>query len=891
MRVEDNELRVKRDTQALLAAAAIVGVMSLRFLVGPFPLQGLLYVAVVAVAAWRGGVATGVVATLMGAVAAHAQRFMLEPALLTEPSRLFTSQYFTGYGMYVLLCGLAVLVGRRHRATVTLLDTTREQKARDEIAHRHQLEEALAREQQARIEAEEANRRGERLVDQLARELQRARELASIVESTDDAILSTDLESRITSWNRAAERLFGFTAAEALGRPIYVLIPDERQQEEQEVLERVRRGDNVVHFETRRRHRDGAEFDVSLTVSPIRDEQGQVVGISKIARDITARRATEAEVAGLQSRLVALAAASSLLLRSPRVDDMLPAVLSVARDLLPADGYAVWRKDASNEEWRIAAHEGLSPAFADDIIGWGDLPGGPEPVAFDDAGEAVLSARQAAYAREGIRSLLLVPLVMHGRTTGTTVFYHRTPHRFSPSELEAARAFGNVVSAALTAAELYEEQQRSRMDSDFLAEAGRLLANSLDYSASLRQVAGLAVPFFADFCAVDLLDGRGELSRLCVAHADPARVAVAQAFRQRYPENPRSETSVAHAIRTRTPLMVEWLPDEAFDRRAIDAEHRQALAELDVRSFMIVPLVARDKGLGAFTFALGASRHRYTKLHLRLASAVAARAALAVDNARAYEEATRANRLKDEFLATLSHELRTPLNAVVGYARMASGGVLEGPRLARALDTIDRNATTLTRLVEDVLDMSRFVSGKVQLELRPVDLGVVVDQAMLSIRPAAQAKGVHLETRLTAGALRVSGDPDRLQQVLWNLLSNAVKFTPAGGTVALELSRQGDAASVAVRDSGCGISPAFLPYVFERFRQGDARFSREHGGLGLGLAIARDLVQLHGGTIEAHSDGLGHGAAFRVRLPVLAEGGEVSTGHAPSAGTETAAVS
>ena len=233
------------------------------------------------------------------------------------------------------------------------------------------------------------------------------------------------------------------------------------------------------------------------------------------------------------------------------------------------------------------------------------------------------------------------------------------------------------------------------------------------------------------------------------------------------------------------------------------------------------------------------------------------------------EEAERANRLKDEFLGTVSHELRTPLNAILGYARMLRDGTVKRDRETRAAEIIERNATALTQIVEDVLDVSRIISGKTRLNVQCVELAAVVNEAVETVRPTVDAKGVQLQTVVDPRHPIVSGDPDRLQQVVWNLLSNAVKFTPSGGQIHLWLERTNSHVDIVVRDTGRGIRPDFLPHVFERFRQADGRVSREYNGLGLGLAISRHLVELHGGTIHAASDGEGKGATFRVRLPLM----------------------
>jgi PAS domain S-box-containing protein len=361
-----------------------------------------------------------------------------------------------------------------------------------------------------------------------------ARRLIAIVESSEDAIVSKDLNGVITSWNRAAERLFGYAADEVIGQSIRIIIPTERLAEEEVVLSAVRRGDRVDHFETQRRRKDGTLVPISLSVSPIRDEQGMVVGASKIARDISDRVQAE---------------------------------------------------------------------------------------------------------RERVR-------------------------------------------------------------------------------------------------------------------------------------------------------LVEALQE--------------------------------------------------------------------------------ANRLKDEFLATLSHEIRTPLNAILGYAQLLKSNLLDDGKRLRGAQAIERNARTLTHIIEDVLDVSLITSGRLRLNVRPVELADVVTEAITTVQLAADAKGVQLVTEVDPAVTPVAGDAERLQQVLWNLLINAVKFSTRGGRVVVAVRPAGAGVAVSVKDSGIGIDREFLPYVFDRFRQADSRTTREHGGVGLGLAIARHIVELHGGTIFVSSEGVGKGAEFTITLPSIA---------------------
>ena len=248
--------------------------------------------------------------------------------------------------------------------------------------------------------------------------------------------------------------------------------------------------------------------------------------------------------------------------------------------------------------------------------------------------------------------------------------------------------------------------------------------------------------------------------------------------------------------------------------------------------------------------------------------AEAERAALLARERAAHAEAETANRMKDEFLATLSHELRTPLSAILGWATMLRGPRKDDPKaVARGVEVIERNARAQQRIIEDILDMSRIVRGELRIDTEPVELEQLAREVQDTVRPSAEARAIALRCRVEAGPHRVLGDPLRLRQVLWNLLSNAVKFTPPGGEVEVVLARVGGEATIEVRDSGCGIDASFLPHVFERFRQADSSTTRVHGGLGLGLAIVRHLVEMHGGTVEVSSPGPGRGATFRVRLP------------------------
>ncbi len=546
------------------------------------------------------------------------------------------------------------------------------------------------------------------------------RRLAAIVESSDDAIISKDLDGIVTSWNRGAERIFGYAAAEMIGRSIRTIIPSDRQQEEDVVLGRIRGGDKVDHFETVRQRKDGSFVDISLTVSPMRDGSGEIVGASKVARDISERRHAETE----RAKLLALA----------------------------------------EEQSRITN-------------------------TLNDVGRVVASTLDR----------------------------------------------NNVVQAVTDAATAITG-----------AEFGAFFYNVLDPRAGasyqLYALSGAPPEAFASF------------------------------------PHPRATAIFAPTFRGDGVVRIDDVTKDS--RYGHNAPHYGMPAgHLPVSSYLAAPVRGRTGDVIGGLFFGHHQPGRFTGEHERLVEGIASWAAVALENAALYQTAHDANRVKDEFLATLSHELRTPLNAILGYARMVRAGLMAGDKQTRAMETIERNAAALNKIVEDVLDISRVVSGKLRLRVQQVDLRAIVSAAVDAVLPAADAKGIRIERVLEGPDVLVSGDPDRLQQVIWNLLSNAVKYTSRGGKVQVSLLRVNSHVEVIVSDTGIGISGGFLPHVFERFRQADGGVARERGGLGLGLSIAKDLVELHGGTIEAASAGENLGSTFRVKLPVIVVRAEANEGR------------
>lgn len=430
------------------------------------------------------------------------------------------------------------------------------------------------------------------------------------------------------------------------------------------------------------------------------------------------------------------------------------------------------------------------------------------------------------------------------------------------------------------------EQVKLERHQRFLAEASAVLASSLDYQTTLERVAQLAVPELADWCTVHIVQEDGAIEQIAVAHIDPAKLEWADQIREKYPLNPDEPRGVAWTLRTGKPDMVADIPDELLVQAARDPEHLEILRSVGFKSFMSVPLKTQDKIFGVISFIAAESGQSYNQNSLQLAEELARRASLAIDNAQLYRlaqsdraKAEAANRIKDEFLAVLSHELRSPLNPILGWTKLLRSKRLNPAKAEEALETIERNAKLQAQLIEDLLDVSRILQGKMSLNIAPVNLGATIEAALETVRLAAEAKNIYIQTMLNPIVGNCTGDANRLQQVVWNLLANAVKFTPSDGRVEVLLEQVGMYAQIQVKDTGIGITPEFLPYVFEYFRQQDGATTRKFGGLGLGLAIVRHLTQLHGGTVTVNSPGQNLGATFTVRLPLNFVEQELSSDH------------
>ena len=673
------------------------------------------------------------------------------------------------------------------------------------------------------------------------REAERERSrLAAIVESSQDAVIGKTLDGTITSWNEAAARMYGYTAAEAVGRNISFVVPEERLEELREIMARVGRGESVKNLETVRASKGGARFDVSLTISPIRDGTGRWVGASTIARDISAPKRAEEE----RARLALMVERERLRLRNLVAD--VPGV--------------VW------EAWGAPDESGQHINFVSDHV---------EKMLGYTVDEWLSTPNfwlTIVHPEDRERASAEAHAIFESRAGGVSRFRwtHKDGHTV-PVEAQSSVILDERGEPAGMRGVTMDITEREAAEGrlSFIAEASRVLASSLDYEATLERLARLPVAALADYCLIDLSDADGTVRRVAASHVDPARRPLVARLRE-YPPDSHGAFGVARVLRTGEPVVVPEVNDEVIASMTRDETHAGLLRELGLKSFVTVPLVARERTIGALTFASTRARRAYSDEDVSFAQEIASRAALAIENSRLYKRAQEVNRAKDEFLATLSHELRTPLTPILGWTHMIRSGRLGEEEVGRGVRVIEKNSQSLSRLINDLLDMSSILSGKMRIEREPVELASVVREAVETVRPQAEARRVALEASLGGESPTVSGDRTRLVQVFWNLLNNAVKFSPEGGRVRVALDSDGGReARVHVEDEGAGITPDFLPHVFERFRQADMGTTREHGGLGIGLALVKSFVEAHGGAVRAASAGEGRGSRFTVTLPSL----------------------
>jgi PAS domain S-box-containing protein len=650
--------------------------------------------------------------------------------------------------------------------------------------------------------------------------------------------------------------------------------------------------------------RSYAQGDLELALELARRAATAIDNARLYAAEHAARTAAERA----SERTVRLQRVTAALARAITVDDVARAIVTDGLAALGAGGasLALLRNDTTFD---IVDATGYS---IEAVEPWRHFPASatvPLADAVRDRQLILLGSLEERTARypnlarsrgDRYAAIAAAPLLIGDRALGAIGISYVDERTFTDDDREFIWTIATICAQAVERTQLYQAEQRARQRTAFLSDATAVLTSSLDYEATLRRTADLAVPQLSDWCLVDLLNPDRSIRRVVVAHADPEKLALGLEVQRRAPRDPDAPAGVAKVLRTGESQLHPTMSDAMLEGIAIDDDHLALLRQIGIRSVMSVPLTARGRTLGAMTFVSAESGREHDESDLALAEELARRAGLAVDNARLFQEAeearavaTSANQAKSDFLATMSHEIRTPINAIVGYTQLLEIGIFgtltDEQRVQ--LSRIGSSTHHLLGLVNEVLDLAKVESGTMVLDNEPAVAGGVVDSALALIRPQGAAKGVAIAEQCGgARDSRFIGDEHRVRQVLTNLLANAVKFTDRGGRVDVRctvtrtpppdsgLAVNGLWVAFDVEDTGIGIEREQLSRIFEPFTQADTGYTRERSGTGLGLAISRRLARLMGGDITVES-ALGIGSTFTLWMPGI---GVAEDGVAPS---------
>lgn len=879
--------------------------------------------------------------------------------------------------------------------------------------------------------------------------------LSSIFEIIPDGIAILDASGQLVSANLAAERILQLTQGAIADRtyndPAWAISTVDGQpfpEEELPFAQVMRLGRPVYGVKHAITHSNGTRTILSVSAAPLFDREGCITHVVSAISDITAQIQADgdrqrSEQALRQSeqlyRSLIETAAEGIVLQ--QADGTIYTCNANAEQILGLTAAQMMGRSSLDPAWRAIQEDGTP------------FPGEQHPAMVTlRTGQPQTNVIMGVHKPDGTLTWISInarPLFQGAATEPSSVvvtFFEITDRKQAEEEYRQRLQAQSARAVA----------EAKQVQATFLAEVSAVLGASLEYQKTLQQAANLSVPYFADWCSIDLLKADNTISRVAVAHCDPAQVEQAWEMTRRFPKHLEQGFGVAEVIRTGQPQIVPEITDEMLVAAIQDADYLETIRQYNLKSCIIAPLYARDRILGSISFVFTESNRRYAPSDLTLANDLAQRVAVAIDNAELFRSiqqarhtaelavdrttrlqtvtaalsevlsrqqlasviseqsiaalaadaaivafltpdqtqleiasveghsletealdewrqfavddpvpmaeavrtgqpvwlespaeraeryphlaqyysrqnfqawltlpleaegravgsislsfraprqlsqadqdfvlavsrqcaqailrsqlyeaehqartaAERANRVKDEFLAILSHELRSPLNPILGWSQLLQTHTLSQAKTQEALMTIERNARLQTQLIDDLLDIAKILRGKLHLNNAPTDLSVAIEGALETVKTAAAAKSITIKPIL-ATIEPIYGDIARLQQICWNLLSNAIKFTPRGGQVEIRLEQIDRQAQITVTDTGKGIQPDFLPFLFESFRQEDLSITRQHGGLGLGLAIVRYLVEAHGGTVTAESPGEGQGATFRVRLPLV----------------------
>ena len=744
--------------------------------------------------------------------------------------------------------------------------------------------------------------------------------LSSIFQTIPDGITILDSTGQIRTANRAAERILRLTRSDIVERgyndPSWLITTVDGHpfpEEELPFARVMQTGEPVYGIEHGISHADGTRRILSINASPLFDAEGQIINIIAAFSDITERKQTEDERVQLvqeqaaravaessQQKSAFLAEVSAVLSSSLEYEQTLQSVAKLAVpyfadwcsvDLLnddrTIDRVAVAHSDPEKVKfgWELAQR---FPRHLDDGYGIAKvIQTGQVEIAIEITDEQLAATVSNAEYLEilrgiGLKSCIIAPLQARGRVLGSITFvFTESDRHYRLEDIPLAEDLAQRAAIAIDNARLYNETQQAKLAAELAANrTARLLAVMTALSESLTS---------AQVAQVIIEQAMSALGASCglvaVLNQEASELEIIQAIGYEHVGEFQRSFSInapyplAEAVRSGQPVWLETIEN----RIARYPDLAEAYAKVGSKAWISVPLLIEGQAVGGLSLSFS-TVPRLSESDRGFVLALAQQSAQSIDRARLYEserqaraQSEAANRIKDEFLAVLSHELRTPLNPILGWTRLLRRGTLDSGKTAVALETIERNAELQVQLIEDLLDISRILQGKLSLNPTPINLKTILKAGIETVHLAAEAKNIQIETQLEPYVGDVLGDATRLQQVVWNLLTNAIKFTPTGGRVEVELKTIDSCAQIQVRDTGKGIKPEFIPYVFDTFRQADSSITRSFGGLGLGLAIVRHIVELHGGTVKAESFGEGQGATFTVTLPLLARSNDANS--------------
>ncbi|HVR62919.1 MAG TPA: PAS domain S-box protein [Polyangia bacterium] len=680
--------------------------------------------------------------------------------------------------------------------------------------------------------------------------------LALLVEQVVDyAIFVIDKDGKIASWNPGAQRIKGYAADEIIGKPYEVFFEekDRAAGKPAEILSHVR-SHGRFQEEAWRVRKDGTRLWASVVVTALHDRRGVFRGFAKITRDLTERRQAEESARSATAEQAARRQAELDEREVRRSRDQLDLILrSITEGVIvqTPEQKLIFANDAAARLCGFESADALLSASLPQVLDMFEMLG-------EDGAPIPLDELPAKIALQGKASSAVVRFRLKRGGEERWSFVSAAP---------VFDASGNVEMAVSVFRE-FTERRRTEQAWQFLAEASATLASSLDFESTLAKVADLAVPRIADWCGVEILAADGSLEQLAVAHVDPSKRELAKEWRRRWP--PPRESVPYQVVKTGQPQLIGEITDAMIEAGTPDPEQRRLAYQLGLRSAMIVPLIVGEVPIGALSFITAESARRYGAEELILATEIARRASLAIENARAYTKVREAVQTRDNFLAIASHELRTPLSAlsvlISSLARAAGQGrLLKLPpeALVARLEGAERQMTQVGRLVDRLLDVSRLSTRDLSLERERTDLAEIVRQVIARYDDAAAESGSRIDFLVTGPAVG-HWDPGRLDQVVTNLVGNAVKYGgPAPITVSVTCGSSGNV-RLTVRDGGPGIAPEDQERIFEQYER--ATDSDSQPGMGLGLWLVRRIVTAHGGTVTVSST-RGNGAAFTVVLP------------------------